>query len=269
MARFASIWPQWHDDYITQHYATGSTADIAQHLQRDPQQVRTRAWYLGAQKAPGQRAKRVGKFGMVDDAMLLQLYASHTNQELADLLGLPRASIANRGNKLGLSKSAETMARTANNTGQKNSAPHVGHFKLGHDTWNKGIRGYSITLGRGHFKAGNLPSTWVPVGTERWTVPGKDYPDRPRYLKRKIAEPNVWRMVHRWMWEQHHGPIPPKHVVVFIDGNSANLHLDNLHCIPRGDLAISSAASVPLEMLALYKLNKQLATAIKAKSKKP
>lgn len=261
-----SIWAQWEDDYIAQHYARGKTADIAKHLQRHPQQVRTRANALGVQKAPGERAKRVGEFDAAMDALLRQLYASHTNNELAALLDVPRKRVAHRGNTLKLRKSPETLARTAIATGKHNTG-HAGQFQKGHATWNKGISGYSIAIGRGHYKPGHRPPRAVPVGTERWIEPPSNRPNNARYLKRKVAEPNVWQMAHRWLWEQHHGAIPAGWVVRFIDGDSTNITIDNLHCLPRADLAISSGARVPVELVHLHKLNKQLAHAIKNHTK--
>ncbi len=41
----------------------------------------------------------------------------------------------------------------------------------------------------------------------------------------------VWELYHRELWEQHNGKIPKEHVVVFKDGNSENVHLENLKLI--------------------------------------
>ena len=30
------------------------------------------------------------------------------------------------------------------------------------------------------------------------------------------------------MWEEHHGPIPDKHKVIFVDGDRENVSIDNL-----------------------------------------
>ena len=36
----------------------------------------------------------------------------------------------------------------------------------------------------------------------------------------------------RYVWEQAHGPIPPGHRIIHLDGDPLNCELDNLYCIP-------------------------------------
>jgi len=76
----------------------------------------------------------------------------------------------------------------------------------------------------GRFKKGNRPHTAVPVGTERNLV---------GYVEVKVAEPNVWKMKHRVIWEQHYGPIPEGHYIIFKDGNRMNMDISNLAMIDR------------------------------------
>lgn len=70
------------------------------------------------------------------------------------------------------------------------------------------------------FKKGHIPVNKAPVGHER---KGKD-----GYWLVKTAEPNVFRMKNRVIWEQHHGPIPDNTHIVFIDGNPDNCNIENL-----------------------------------------
>lgn len=72
----------------------------------------------------------------------------------------------------------------------------------------------------GRFKKGNRPENTQPVGTEIMREDG--------YLYVKIAEPNKWKQKHRSIYEEHHGPVPAKHVVLFGDGNRLNFDIDNL-----------------------------------------
>jgi hypothetical protein len=59
----------------------------------------------------------------------------------------------------------------------------------------------------------------LPVGAERvWAG----------VTRVKIAEPNVWRVKHRLIWEAAHGPIPKGSTVWFADGDWSNFSLDNL-----------------------------------------
>ena len=107
----------------------------------------------------------------------------------------------------------------------------TGRFKPGNVPHNKGKKGQSYPGTEAtQFKKGNIPPNARPIGAERVNVDG--------YRERKIAEPNVWRLVHRLNWEQAHGPIPKGHAVIFKDKNKLNCEVDNLLLVTRGELAI-------------------------------
>jgi len=46
-----------------------------------------------------------------------------------------------------------------------------------------------------------------------------------------------WQEYHRYLWEQANGKIPPKHCVIFIDGNTLNATLENLKLITMNENA--------------------------------
>lgn len=69
------------------------------------------------------------------------------------------------------------------------------------------------------FQKGIRPHNTVPVGTERNLI---------GYIEIKVAEPNVWKLKHRVLWEKAYGPIPEGHYVRFRDGNHFNFDLNNL-----------------------------------------
>lgn len=108
-------------------------------------------------------------------------------------------------------------------------------FKKGHPS-TKGIkmsaeqyRKCSKTM----FKKGNRPHTAVPVGTI--TVAKTSNGNKEElYYKKKVAEPNRWKLLHRLVWEEHNGPIPKNHVVTFLDGDWRNCDISNLMCISMG-----------------------------------
>lgn len=79
------------------------------------------------------------------------------------------------------------------------------------------------------FKKGNRPQTWVPVGTEAI--------DKDGYRKIKVAEPNRWKLLHRYVWEQANGPIPDGCNVTFLDGDPQNCTLENLVLMTRRENA--------------------------------
>lgn len=37
--------------------------------------------------------------------------------------------------------------------------------------------------------------------------------------------------LHRLIWEEKHGPIPADHYIILVDGNKANINIDNLKCL--------------------------------------
>lgn len=106
-----------------------------------------------------------------------------------------------------------------------------GCFKPGQKTWNKGLKGLKGFMGANvtSFKKGMTPHNHKPVGWLRITVDG--------YLEIKVAEPKKFKAVHRIVYENHIGPIPKGHVVVFRDGDSHNVDPDNLVAICRLELS--------------------------------
>lgn len=76
------------------------------------------------------------------------------------------------------------------------------------------------------FKKGNINYNTRKVGEERF--------DKDGYVCIKIAEPNVWDWKHIYIWEQAYGPYNRKtHCLRFLDGNKANITLENLTLIKR------------------------------------
>jgi hypothetical protein len=76
------------------------------------------------------------------------------------------------------------------------------------------------------FKKGHKPVTTVPVGSER--VDAKD-----GYTLVKTAEPNVWKLKHRIIWERERGKIPSGHLVIFLNGDRSDIRIENLALITR------------------------------------
>lgn len=74
------------------------------------------------------------------------------------------------------------------------------------------------------FKKGNVPYDHKEVGTLVF---------RPAegYYWRKVKEPNKWEMEHRLIWEREHGKIPKGMNVVFINGDTKDLRIENLELL--------------------------------------
>lgn len=50
--------------------------------------------------------------------------------------------------------------------------------------------------------------------------------------KDRRAYKENWKPKHVWVWEQHNGKLPPRHQVIFLDGDSENFNPENLMAIP-------------------------------------
>jgi len=124
------------------------------------------------------------------------------------------------GTNLGKSAICSSYKRFGFSTGK------TGRFLKGQISHNKGKKMppdlYEKCRGT-MFKEGQIPVNHKPVGSERLTKDG--------YYEIKVAEPNVWKLKHRVIWEEANGPIPRGHVVIFLDSNSLHCELDNLMMI--------------------------------------
>lgn len=115
---------------------------------------------------------------------------------------------------------------------------------------NKGRIGWSAPGTEAtRFKKGNRPHTYVPVGSYRLTTARTRFDRRnqcdyvvPAYWQLKVADTvparHGWKFLHRLIWENEYGPIPPGGNVVFVDGDTMNVSIDNLMMLTRGALAI-------------------------------
>ena len=70
------------------------------------------------------------------------------------------------------------------------------------------------------FHKGNIHMNWRPVGSERIRV--------DKYIEIKVAEPNVWMLKQRFIYEKIYGAIPKGMLVNFADGDRYNFDPDNL-----------------------------------------
>ena len=103
-----------------------------------------------------------------------------------------------------------------------------GQYKKGHIPANKGKKMSAEVYARCKgtmFKKGTVPPNWRPVESERLTKDG--------YIEIKIANHKKWVLKHRAVWEKANGPVPPNHLVIFLNGDKTDCSLENLYCIPQ------------------------------------
>ena len=198
-----------------------------------------------------------------EEQLLTQLYPDTPMPVLIAQLQRTDCQIYRKARALGLSRSAEYLAsehacrlRQGDNVG----AEH--HFKPGHSSWNKGMKGWTAPGTEApRFKKGNRPHTWAPIGTEQI---------RDGYLWRKATDGHGrhdWRQVHVLLWEQHHGPVPPGLILVFKDRNRQHIALDNLELIDRAELCRRNTIHrYPPELKEVIRLQKKLERAIRKRT---
>ena len=138
----------------------------------------------------------------------------------------PRSELALKFNEqFGCNLSVDSIKAKCLRMGLKTG--RTGCFSPGQKSWNKGLKGY-MGANSTSFKKGNVPLNHKPVGYERITVDG--------YVEIKTAEPNVFELKHRHIWEKQHGKTPENHVLVFKNMDKQDCRIENLMLISRAEL---------------------------------
>ena len=170
---------------------------------------------------------------MRQDKILEILYPYISAKMVGEYIGLTASQVYNRTYNRGIKKDPKT--KKANNRALILNAGKHTRFDKGHVPFNKGTKCPNLVLTNAAatmFKKGNKPSNTREANATsiRTDSSGK------KYHYTKLAD-SKWVLTHRLMWENANGFIPPKHVVRFIDGNTMNLELSNLECIPMSENA--------------------------------
>ena len=135
------------------------------------------------------------------------------------------------------------IARHKLNTG------FTGHFPKGNIPFNKGTKGL-MKANKTSYKKGNIPQSYKPVGTERITEDG--------YTEIKVKDPNVWKLKHRIIYEEHYGEIPKGYVVMFLDRDKSNFDINNLILISRNQLRTLNQNDLIIQQVHIRFLNLHL-----------
>ena len=89
------------------------------------------------------------------------------------------------------------------------------------------------------FKKGNSPHNRNPIGHVRYCT-------KDGYMSVKITDTRVTRVdyiaMNRLVWEHYHGPIPPKHIIAFLNGDIYDFRIENLELVSRGEHAVRCKA---------------------------
>ena len=163
----------------------------------------------------------------------------HIDYIAANIQGCPFSELTEKFNeRFSTNLSVQAMISLADRNGLHNGRDtkfNEGYaptqFKKGNSPWNKGMKGINFGGRATQFKPGNKPHNWVPLGSERITKDG--------YVQVKVQEGTFqknWRGKHILIWEEHNGPVPPGHAVIFGDGDIRNFDPDNLILVSRKQL---------------------------------
>jgi hypothetical protein len=192
--------------------------------------------------------------------IVIENYPNHTIAECSQLSGLSRQIVYRIACLNKTEKSAEFKQKQLNrflNNGQNT------RYQKGRTPENKGKKWAEFMSPDGQknslktcFKKGNIPNNHRPLGSERLTKDG--------YTEVKIKEPNVFKLKHRVVWEQHNGKIPKGHNIQFRDGNRQNCAIENLYIIGRNNqIRNNTIHNYPVEVKKAIRAVKKLEKLIK------
>lgn len=182
-----------------------------------------------------------------EDAILRALYADTLTADVAERVGRTAGSVHRRARVLGLSKSVAWIAKTARDRIEQDPQ-HGGRrtqFTSGQTPFNKGMKrpdGWAPgRMRETQFRRGRAPHearNYRAVGSLRISKDG--YVEVKVSDDLTVAPSRRWMGVHRKVWEQSNGPIPPGHAVTFKAGrmttDPAAITLDALELVSRSEL---------------------------------
>lgn len=188
------------------------------------------------------------------------MYPNSTHQELSEYFGRTQNQVYSKAANLGLKKTPEHRERMQEFTNKAlTNAGIANRFVKGQVSFNKGKKQSDYmsedAINRSkatRFKAGHRPANWVPVGSTR--IDAKD-----GYKLVKVAEPRVWDLAHRVLWEEHNGKLKDGEILTFINGDKTDIRLDNLQKITLADNAKrNSIYNYPPEIVRIIRLQRRL-----------
>lgn len=144
----------------------------------------------------------------------------------------------------------------------------IGRRKKGDAPFNKGLKQVDYMTADAiektkatRFCKGNVPHNVNPMG-DGAIVERRDKTGRPyKYVRIALGK---WRLYHRILWQQHYGPIPDDGIIVFKDGDSLNVTIENLELITLAENMLrNSKYNYPQDIIPSLLLVKQLETKLK------
>jgi hypothetical protein len=166
-------------------------------------------------------------FTKEQEEYLREIYLGKFNEDITNMINEKFGTNFNEG------QISRTKYRLGLKSGYQKPRTNKGQFVKGQKPIYivpKGTRNSPAT----EFKKGNKPANWKPLGSER--ICSKD-----GYILVKVADGQLqknWKAKHKVIWEEHNGPIPKGHAVVFLDRDITNVNIENLALVTRSELLI-------------------------------
>jgi hypothetical protein len=187
--------------------------------------------------------------------IFVKIYPHTITNEMAVQFNCTMSQVYNKATKLELKKTPEYLA--INGGRIKESNIHT-QFRKGQKAWNKGMKGLHIGGVETQFKKGHQPHNTKQIGFRSL---------RDGYLVERIEV--GFEFVHKLLWKQHHGEIPPGMFVVFKDRNKQNICIENLEVIDRVEhIRRNHIQNLPPELKEVIHIKKQITRKINSYGKK-
>lgn len=158
-----------------------------------------------------------------EDHYLRKHFEQFTQSQMAKALGVTHSAVNNRLNKLGLRHSPEAKRKK-----------QLRGFHLLSSEQKAAFARMAKKNKATQFKKGHVPANYKPVGTIGLLSSKRKSDGKLEQYKRiKVADPNQWKLLHHYTWEQAHGPIPVGHIIRFRNGDTMDCRLENLQLVSR------------------------------------
>lgn len=189
------------------------------------------------------------------------MFPDHYTMDIAKLINRSYDSVALQASRMGITKSKTFREQEYKRQGERIKIYGEKYrLKPGHIPHNKGVpmtQEMYEKIKHSFFKPGNVPYNKRENGYE--------YTDGEGYIRVRIGN-SKYKLKHHIIWEQHHGPIPKGHIIVFRDKNSHNCAIENLEMITMAEnMKRNQSKEYPQEIKETIKLINKLKKTIHAK----
>lgn len=203
--------------------------------------------------------------------LLREHYPNNYTSVVAALLNRRVGQVYNQASVLGLKKSDAFIKKELQRQAERlREAGASYRFAKGTTPPNKGrkqteyMSAEAIERTKGtRFITGQPPHNSLPDFTE---VTRKDKAGKP-YIMIKAPGERKLKYKHIWLWEKENKTLLPKgYNIVFKDGNTQNITIDNLECISNAELMVRNTIHrYPTEIKSVIRLSNKLKRTINAK----